>query len=105
MTITRCARLLNLAASWLLAIVVALAVVDIATSEPCRWHLIPGFAQPLLTFAPLLVAVLSLAFTSAASLKGEVGATRLKQWLTSALIALLYVFVFVWNLIFPMRVD
>jgi hypothetical protein len=97
------ARVLNLSASWLLVAGVALAAADIATARPGMWDLIPRFAEPLLLWAPLYLAVSSLALTGAASLRGELGATRIKGWFTSALIAFLYAFIFIWHLIFPMR--
>ena len=87
--LTHIARVLNLSASWLLVIAVALAAADIATETPGVWHLIPRFAEPALLWAPLSLAVPSLALTRAASVRGEPGATRPRGWLTSALIAFL----------------
>ena len=83
---------------------VVVAAADIATATPGVWHLVPRSAEKPLFLAPLLVAVLSLIFTCAAQLRGEIGATQIKAWRTSALIAFLYAFVVIWNLIFPMRV-
>jgi hypothetical protein len=87
-----------------LVIGVVVAAADIATATPGVWHLVPRIVEPPLFLAPLPVAVLSLVFTYAARLRGEIGATRIKAWFTSALIAFVYAFGIIWNLIFPMRI-
>jgi hypothetical protein len=102
--VTRFARGATLVSCWVLVGCVVLAGLDIWLATPGVWHLVPRAAESLLLWAPLAAAALALWLTSAAALRREPDALRLRTWLGAAIIAAFYAFVAIWNHFRPMVV-
>lgn len=60
------ARITTLGACWVLIASVTAAALDLATSEPGRWQLVPRWAEKPLLLAPLGVSLGALAFGAVA---------------------------------------
>jgi hypothetical protein len=84
------AHRLSLASCWILVACFGLIVLDLATEQPGRWHLIPRAAEPIVTWAPLVVAAVALGLVAAAAILREPDALRMRTWFGCSAVAFLY---------------
>jgi hypothetical protein len=103
LTASKLARRTTLAACLTLALSLAAVALDIATTEPGRWHLIPRWAESLVLLAPLVLSLGALLFAAVAAQRREPESLRPGRWLPCGLIVFFYVLFFVWSSAHPVQ--